>query len=125
MATAKFKLGHLESKQTTITLARPDRVLGRSTGTLKAKAPPLGVRGSLLGKRGIGDRALPRWVCGLRKRFNGRGFGSVALVRAVCIERVSEKDADAEERKQGCQNLGHRLIPSLAMPGRVAVRNWR
>jgi hypothetical protein len=54
-----------------------------------------------------------------------RGFGSVALARAVRIERVSEKDADAEEDKQCSRDLGHRLAPSIAMPGRAALRNWR
>ena len=69
--------------------------------------------------------------------LRGRGFGSVALesrltfqekgvlVRPVRIERVSDKDADAEEDKQCCHDLGHRLAPSLAMPGRAALRNWR
>jgi hypothetical protein len=52
-------------------------------------------------------------------------FSFVALARAVRIERVSEKDADAEECKQRCKNLGHRLAPRLAMPGRAALRKWR
>jgi hypothetical protein len=68
----------------------------------KGESPAWGVRGFLLGKRGIGDHALLKWVCGSRKRFkrNASGFGSVALARAVRIKRMSQKDADAEEGKQ-------------------------
>jgi hypothetical protein len=56
---------------------------------------------------------------------NGPGFGSVALARAVRIERMSEKDADAEEAKQCDHDLGHRLAPTVAMPGRALLRNSR
>ena len=54
-----------------------------------------------------------------------QAFGSVALAGAVRVERMSQKDADAEESKQCCYDLGHRLAPNLAMPGRAAARNWR
>src|ERR1700692_932130 len=47
---------------------------------------------------------------------------AVALARAVRIERMSQKDADAEEGKQCYHDLGHRLAPSVTMPGRAALR---
>jgi hypothetical protein len=50
---------------------------------------------------------------------------NLALAHAVRIERVSEKDANAEEDKQCHHDLGHRVAPTLAMPGSVALRKWR
>jgi hypothetical protein len=44
---------------------------------------------------------------------------------AVRVERVSEKNADAEKHKQGRDSLGHRLAPSRIMPGTAALRNLR
>jgi hypothetical protein len=53
-------------------------------------------------------------------------FGIVAaLPHATSVECVSEKNADAEEGKQCCHDLGPSPCPWLAMPGKVALRNWR
>jgi hypothetical protein len=42
----------------------------------------------------------------------------VTLARAVRIERVSEKDADAEEDEQCCHDLAHRLFPQPCHAGK-------
>jgi hypothetical protein len=50
---------------------------------------------------------------------------AISSAPAIRVERVSEKNADAEKHKQGRDSLGHRLAPSRTMPGTAALRNSR
>jgi hypothetical protein len=91
----------------------------------KAKTPPGGCGAFFWGSGIGGSRASRISPLTSEKVQRKRTFGSVALVRTVRVERMREKDADAEEDEERCYDLDHRLVPSVAMPGRAALRNWR
>jgi hypothetical protein len=55
-----------------------------------------------------------------------RGFGPVALARAISVECVGQEKADTEEGQQRCYDLDHRRTLRVdTMPKTAALRKWR